>query len=737
MSGTSHNGTDAYPNQHAKPHGSEAMAPPAHAGQVPVMRITLAIWLCWTILLGASLGWNIHNEHKAVINQARSEADGHFNKDIAYRRWAANQGGVYVPVSRHTSPNPHLEHVDRRDIETTSGRQLTLVNPAYMTRQVMDLSYEQYGVRGHITSLNVLRPENVPDDWEKEALKAFEAAPQEYVGTTTIDGEPYLRFMRPFITEEGCLRCHAIQGYTIGDVRGGVSVSIPLKKYYAIRHANVVAISSWHLLTYLFGSGIILVGGRYIRNRVQEREAAYQESNLNQERFKSLLALTRTRYTDEEQLLRYALDEAIRISSSNIGYIHFYSATHQKLALALWDKESASQCRGMKKGTEISLNLTGIWADAIREEKPVVHNDYAAISNKKGLPQWHFPIERHLSVPIWGGDTIVGILGVGNKADPYTAADVTQLSLYANSLWEIIKNTRAEEELHKYRTQLEQLVEERTASLKGRTEELEESQRELKHLLIEINTAKHELEQANIKLQELDRLKSMFIASMSHELRTPLNSIIGFSSLVLHGMSGEINAQQRDQLERVHRAGKHLLSLITDVIDISKIESGRIQPYYTDFNLKEVLDEACASIAIQLKDKDLHLEKSVDNIAQLEMHSDRKRLHQCVLNYLSNAVKFTPRGNIVLSAEVDTESDEVTITVRDSGIGIAEEDLELLFQPFTRLDTPLKITTTGTGLGLYLTRKLANEVLNATVWVESEPGVGSCFYLKLPRRVTP
>lgn len=703
--------------------------------QVPVKRITIALWICWTLLMGLSMAWNIRNEHEAVIKQARSEAEGHFNKDIAYRRWVSRQGGVYVPVSAYTPPNPNLEHVAERDITTTTGRELTLVNPAYMTRQVMELSEKQYGVRGHITSLNVLRPENVPDDWEKEALKAFETSQKEYVETSTIEGEPYLRFMRPFITEDGCLRCHAIQGYSTGDVRGGVSVSIPLDKYYAIKKANIITTGIWHLLIYVFGSGVILLGGRYIGKRIKEREEAYQESDLNQERFRALLSLTRARHSDEDELLRFALDEAIRISSSQIGYLHFYSEARRTLTFALWDEQSSKSCPDMKIGKEVSLNMTGIWADAIRVREPVVHNDYAGISQKLGLPQWHLPIIRHLSVPIWDGDNIVGILGMGNKTHKYTPADVTQLSLYANSLWEIVKNTRAEAELNTYRNQLEARVEERTASLECRTQELENTQRELKHLLIEVNTARHELQQANTKLQELDRLKSMFIASMSHELRTPLNSIIGFSSLVLNGMSGEINPQQRDQLERVYRSGKHLLSLITDVIDISKVESGRIHPYASTFNLREVLEEACENVSFQIKNKDLQLKLKLDEATRVEMYSDRKRLHQCVLNYLSNAVKYTSEGSITISAEFDPASDSVTIGVKDSGIGIAAEDMEHLFQPFSRLDTPMKITTTGTGLGLYLTRKLATEVLNGNVWVESEPGAGSCFYLKIPRRI--
>lgn len=250
----------------------------------------------------------------------------------------------------------------------------------------MELSKRQYGVRGHITSLNVLHPGNVPDNWEKEALKSFKFAPQRYVEATTVEGKMYLRLMRPFITEESCLRCHAIQGYETGDVLGGISVSIPLDKYYSTRQANIIAISSLHLLTYLFGCAIILLGGRYIRNHVQELTAGYQESKLSQERLKSLYNLTRVRHNDEDELLRSALKEALRISASEIGYLHFYSDTRQVLTFTLWDEHSASQCQSIKKGTEVSLNLTGIWTDAIREQKPILQNDYPANPHKKGCP---------------------------------------------------------------------------------------------------------------------------------------------------------------------------------------------------------------------------------------------------------------------------------------------------------------------------------------------------------------
>jgi signal transduction histidine kinase len=222
----------------------------------------------------------------------------------------------------------------------------------------------------------------------------------------------------------------------------------------------------------------------------------------------------------------------------------------------------------------------------------------------------------------------------------------------------------------------------------------------------------------------------MFIASMSHELRTPLNSIIGFTGIILQGMAGEINKEQRDQLQRVSKAGKHLLALITDVIDISKIEAGKIEAYAEEFQIDSLLHDALSNLKLQIKEKGLEIEVSIvpDNII---LRTDRKRLFQGVLNYLSNAVKFTGKGKITILAE--EKGDIVQLSVTDTGIGIKEEDLPMLFQSFVRLDSPLKMTVTGTGLGLYLTKKLVTEVLGGEVSATSTYGKGSTFTLSIPK----
>lgn len=254
-------------------------------------------------------------------------------------------------------------------------------------------------------------------------------------------------------------------------------------------------------------------------------------------------------------------------------------------------------------------------------------------------------------------------------------------------------------------------------------------QREIKKRII----IEQELSRANESLKKLDQLKSMFIASMSHELRTPLNSIIGFTGIILQGMTGPLNEKQQDHLTRVNNSAKHLLSLITDVIDISKIEAGRIDSYPQDFLLSEIVDEAVINISPQAKVKHLTLDISVP--PGLKLHTDRKRLLQCIINYLSNAVKYTEAGSIKLKAKKLKEN--VLITVTDTGIGISKNDMPRLFEAFERLDSHLRVKAGGTGLGLYLTKKLATEILLGKVYVHSKKRKGSTFGLIIPMSIEP
>ncbi len=266
---------------------------------------------------------------------------------------------------------------------------------------------------------------------------------------------------------------------------------------------------------------------------------------------------------------------------------------------------------------------------------------------------------------------------------------------------DITQRKRAELELQRTNESLERSVEERT----------------------------RDLTEANARLRELDQLKSMFIASMSHELRTPLNSIIGFSGVLTQELSGPLNDVQREQLGRVYDSARHLLSLITDVIDISKIEAGRMDPFVESFDLAALVDDALNLVRSDRNLRSLPVEVGV--AAGLAVRTDRKRLFQCLANLVSNAFKYTEQGRIAIAARADGPM--IEIEVADTGVGIAAQDVPRLFQPFERLDSHLRIRAGGTGLGLYLVRKIAREILAGDVTVQSEPGVGSRFTLRVAR----
>ncbi len=304
---------------------------------------------------------------------------------------------------------------------------------------------------------------------------------------------------------------------------------------------------------------------------------------------------------------------------------------------------------------------------------------------------------------------------------------------------DITVRKRAEEEIWKLNAELEARVNARTSDLEVKQTEILQSQKALMNIVEDLNLKTEELEAANNKLQELDRLKSMFIASMSHELRTPLNSIIGFSSIMLDEWLGPVNAEQKENLATIKRSGKHLLNLINDVIDVSKIEAGKIEIRLEEFDIYDLVSEAIQLLEKEVREKglDLHHELLHQTVC-----TDRRRLLQCVINLLSNAFKFTEQGTITVAVSpaddtlrVRGERMKVCVMVSDTGVGIAEEDIPRLFQPFVRLDSPLKTVAPGTGLGLYLTRKLVDEILEGDIQCSSTVGVGSSFTIRIPERI--
>lgn len=233
--------------------------------------------IVWSLLIAVFFVWNLLRNYQQEITIATMSARDSCTKDLLYRRWAARHGGVYVPVSADTPPNPFLEHVTERDITTPSGRRLTLMNPAYMTRQVHEMAQKEYSLKAHITSLRPIRPQNAPDAWETQALSRLSRKKYEIVAMEEIDGLPYLRLMRALITEQSCLVCHAQQGYKVGDIRGGLSVSVPWTPHKNVLQQHAIFHFAGHFAIWLLGAAGIVCACKRMRQYLLERERAAEE----------------------------------------------------------------------------------------------------------------------------------------------------------------------------------------------------------------------------------------------------------------------------------------------------------------------------------------------------------------------------------------------------------------------------------------------------------------------------
>jgi signal transduction histidine kinase len=251
---------------------------------------------------------------------------------------------------------------------------------------------------------------------------------------------------------------------------------------------------------------------------------------------------------------------------------------------------------------------------------------------------------------------------------------------------------------------------------------------ELGALAADLNRMSEQLGQAHRELEAVSQHKSDFLANMSHELRTPLNAIIGFSEVLKDGLFGELNAKQEEYIRDIHASGHHLLSLINDILDLSKVEAGRMELAVAKFDLPTTIDNAMAFVRERASRQGIALDVQVDKRLN-SFAGDERRVKQILLNLLSNAVKFTPEGGRISVAALPVD-EGVQISVTDTGIGISAENQQLLFQAFQQVRNEDGAKREGTGLGLALARRLA-EMHGGRIWVDSAPGKGSTFAFTL------
>jgi len=465
--------------------------------------------LGWTLALATSLTWELILLRDQILALGRFQAEGAFDRDIAYRRWNAEAGRVYADA-RRVAPNPYLK-VEHRDLDTAVGP-LTMVNPAYMTRIVHGIAAESSGLVSRITSLNPIRPNNAATPWERTALRSFEAGGSIYSAVDqTDDGGERLLFMRPLMVEESCLICHEQQGYRVGDVRGGISVTVPLAPITAILAPTRWATVLGHAVAWLLGMlGILLGAGMVMR--------------------------------------------------------------------------------------------------------------------------------------------------MGRR----------------------------------------------------------------------LETARHRAEEA-------DHAKSRFLATMSHELRTPLNTILGFSQVMEQRLFGGLGSPKYDGYVRdIRRSGEHLLGLIDDVLDLSKIEAGALTLDEQALALGDAVMEALELMREQVQRAGLRLDHDIQPDMP-SLYADPRALRQMLLNLVNNAIRFTPTGGrILVSANVGDHGGQ-SLMVSDTGVGIPEDQVEQVLEPFHQAPTQRRQGERGTGLGLAVVQAFIG-LHGGTVSLHSRVDVGTTVTLRFPPR---
>ncbi|MBT4519282.1 MAG: PAS domain S-box protein [Halieaceae bacterium] len=767
--------TSPHPGQQTTSDRSEQSKWPISSTLMQTISLTIAL----TCVIVFSLYWNITNLDKQVLSLATKEARANWNKDQAFRLWATRHGGVYVEPNERTPPNPFLAHLAQRDVETTGGLKLTLMNPAYMLSQVTREFDALYGVKGKITGQTLLNPANKADAWELNALKQFEHGIAEVIERASIDGQSYIRLMRPMIMEEGCVKCHGQLGFKIGDIRGGVSIAIPLAPYFesiqAIKESTLAAHGTVWLVCMLV-IGIANRRAHRLREANKRTEATLREKELGLTRAQQVshmgswtLNLETNELSWSEQTYRIFEIDPMDADLSSEGFLKVVHPDDRLAVSKAYAEPDSGQLSNslehrllMPDGRvkyvvehyEVSLDpqgnpqmLVGTVQDVtdrkqVQEEllklsqaveqspESIIITDLDArieyvneaftrstgYSKEEVMGQNPRMLQSGLTPPeTFSAMWAALIAGKSWKGELYNKrkdgvshiefahiAPIRQpdgsISHYLAQKENITEKKRLGEELDSHRFHLEELVEQRT-------EQMQEAQ-----------------EQAEVANQA----KSEFLANMSHEIRTPLNAIIGLTHLMKHTAS---DSGETDRLDKIDDAADHLLSIINNILDLSKIEAGKLQVDRSDFQLSEVFGHVQSMLRERVEAKGLAIAVDPGTVPQW-LRGDSTRLCQALLNFADNAVKFTERGTITLrSKKLQEKNGEILVRfeVEDTGIGVKAEKLPQLFEAFEQADSSTTREYGGTGLGLAITAHIA-QLMGGEVGAESQPGQGSLFW---------
>ncbi|MDO3380108.1 PAS domain S-box protein [Geoalkalibacter halelectricus] len=730
----------------------------------------LIIALFWTAVIATLAGWHYYRAAEAALENARTAARHSFGKDVTFRRWATGHGGVYVPVTEATPPNPYLTHVFERDINSPSGRALTLINPAYMLRQMHEMADELFGVRGHITSLKPLRPENAPDEWEIKALHAFQTGTEEWSSKTSMDDEPYLRLMRPLIAEEGCLKCHGIQGYEVGDILGGVSVAIPWEPYRQAFHAALPGFVFGYGGLWLFGLLFIVASRRRLAEHLKEHRKSEERLRLMEDNLPDSYVYQYRHGKDGVPEFLYVSEGVERLHGlSQEAVLVDAGVLHRQIDPQQLSTLMEAEALSLKNMTDFQAELRmrrsdGEWRWIQVRSRPRRFEDGTIIwdgvatdvterkltleklqDSEARLRHWHvlmqyiiehdpnaiFVLDRDLR-HLFVSDRFLRDYGLGEK------------DIIGKHHYEVFPDIPQKwREVHRKALQGEILSaeDEPFAREDGRIDYTRWQCRPWHEvdgsiggiiLYTEVVTERVEanraLQQRTLELEERSAELERFNYTVSHDLKSPLVTVKSFLGFLEKDLAAGDAERIQTDIDYMRAATQKMSQLLAELLEMSRI--GRIVNPPVRVAYGDLIQEVLALVAGPIAERGVEIQVSDEDLV---LFGDRSRLVEIWQNLVENAVKYMGgQTTPFIYIGVEDRAGEQVFFVRDNGMGIDPRYAEKIFGLFEKLDRQ----TEGSGLGLALVKRIV-EVYGGRIWVESVgEGQGSCFFFTLPGACT-
>ena len=517
---------------------------------------------------------------------------------------------------------------------------------------------------------------------EMRYRRLFEAAQD---GILILDAETgQINDVNPFLTD--------LLGYAHTDLVGKTLWEIgPVKNIAATREAFAELQSQAYIryedlplethdgqrIDVEFVSNIYLVDGKnVIQCNIRDITARKQGENIIQLRLLFEYAAEHSL----EELMQKALDEIGQITGSPLGFYHLVEADQKTLSLQAWSTRTQQEfCTAEGKGMHYSIDDAGVWVDCVRQRKPVIHNDYAALPHRKGMPEGHAKVIRELVVPTLRGDRIVSILGVGNKPSDYDEKDVELVAYVADVVWTIVEHKQAQEALHHY------------------------------------------AEELAAQITELDA----FAHTVAHDLKSPLCTITGFAQLLVNRYETMSPEAITEAAQYIFRTGQKLNTIIEELMLLAGVRKQEVIPEPLDMH--NIVREVLNRLQMPIQDQQAQITLR-DETTWPDALGYAPWIEEVWANYISNAIKYGGQPpHVELGAMMQADS-KVRFWVRDNGPGLSADAQVKLFTPFTQLS---QVRANGHGLGLSIVRRIV-EKLDGQVSLESQIGQGSTFFFTLP-----